>query len=368
MPILRAMNTAFEPLGYLDSSASVVLNRKLYEIGTIEIHIDRSAIGANILTPGTIVFLDTRRAAIIDSYEKDKNKGNNLMVAQGKQLKDICRFRLTVPGQLEDTQFFGYDRYPSIDAPDAPAESVFKHYADRHMVNPDDPNRAYPRLVIAEDLLRGPAMRWQSRFETLSTIYKSIGEQTGMGYDVYLDIENKQFVFDVIPGVDRTSGSDHPVIFSTAWSNVSSLKYSEDASKYMNTGYCGGAGENEGRLIQTVYENDVPQSGFARRETWIDCGSTDSIDDLKYEGQYKLAENAYIKGLSGEVISAGPFKYLRDWDNGDIVTTQDEETEQDARITGVKEVYERGKVVITPTLGKRNKNVLDEIRKRGVVR
>ncbi len=368
MPVLRAMNASFEPCGYLDSSASVILERKLYEIGTIEIHIDRDATGANVLMPGTIVFLDSRRAAIIDSYDKDKNKGNSIMVAKGKQLKDICRYRITVPGLLEDTQFFGYDRYPELDAPDAPAESIFKHYADRHMVNPDDPNRVYPGLVIGEDRLRGPAMRWQSRFEALTAVYKAMGEQAGMGYDVYLDIENNQFIFDVVPGIDRTSSSDHPVIFSTEWSNVSSLKYSEDASKYMNTAYCGGAGENEGRLIQTVYEADVPRSGFGRREMWIDCGSTDSLDDLKYEGQYKLAENAYIKGLSGQIITAGPFKYLRDWDLGDIVTTQDEDDEQDARITGIKEVYERGKTLITPTLGKRNKNVLDEIRKKGAVR
>ncbi len=367
MPVLRAMNTSFEPCGYLDSSASVILERKLYEIGTIEIHIDRDATGANALKPGTIVFLDSQRAAVIDSYDKDKNKGNNIIVAKGKQLKDICRFRITVPGQLEDTQFFGYDRYPAPDAPDAPAESIFKHYAARHMANPDDPNRAYPGLVIAADQLRGPVMRWQSRFEALSTVYKAIGEQTGMGYDVYLDIENNQFIFDVIHGIDRTSRSDNPVIFSTEWSNVSSLKYSEDASKYMNTAYCGGAGENEGRLIQAVYESD-PCLGFARRETWIDCGSVDSIDDLKYEGRYKLAENTYIKGLSGQIVTAGPFKYQRDWDLGDIVTTQNEDDEQDAQITGVKEVYERGKTLITPTLGKRNKNVLDEIRKKGVIR
>ena len=366
---LRAIDTSFTSIAYLDSCSSIQLIRKLWEVGTVEIHVDANKKGAKLLKPGIIVFLDEHRAGILDSYGTDNGKTGKVVIAKGKQLKDLCRLRLTVPGQLEDTQFYGYDRYPAIDAPDASAESIIKHYVDRHMVHPDDPSRAFPGLVIAPDQHRGPAMRWQSRFESLSTVFKNIGEQTGMGYDIYLDLANNQFVFDVVPGNDHTSSSDHPVVFASDWSNVSSLKYSEDASKYMNTGYCGGAGEDEGRLIQIIYENDTPRSGFGRRETWLDCGSIDNIDDLYYEGTYRLKENAEVRGLSGEVVSAGPFRYLEQWDHGDMVTTlsRDDEVEMDARITEVREVYERGKNTITPTLGKRNKNALDEIRERRVV-
>ncbi|MGE5494621.1 MAG: siphovirus ReqiPepy6 Gp37-like family protein [Burkholderiales bacterium] len=367
---LRAIDTSFNPIAYLDSCSSIQYIRKLYEVGTIEIHVDVKKEGARRLRRGVIVFLDEHRAGIIDSYTTDKSKAGKIVIAKGKQLKDLCRLRLTVPGQLEDTQYYGYDRYPALGEPDAPAESIIKHYVDRHMVHPDDPNRAFPGLVIAPDQQRGPTMRWQSRFEPLSTVFKNIGEQTGMGYDIYLDLEHNQFVFDVVVGNDHTSGSDHPVIFAPDWYDVSSLKYTEDASRYMNTAYCGGADEDEGRLIQIVYENDTPRSGFERREVWLDCGSIENLDDLYYEGSYRLKENAEVRGLSGEVVSAGPFKYLKDWDQGDMVTTvsRDDEVEMDARITEVREVYEQGKKTITPTLGKRNKNALDEIRQRGVVR
>lgn len=370
MPILRVINTDFVPLAHIAASSSVQWTRKLYEVGTFEIHTFMHVKGADQLKPDSIVFLDPRRVGIVDYYDADETKRGVPIVAKGKELKEICRWRNTVPSQMEDTQYFGYDRFPALDQPDAAAESIIKHYADRHMVNPDDPNRAFPDLVIAEDILRGQTMRWQSRFEPLTSVFKAIGEITGMGYEVRLDIANEQFVFDVIVGADHTAASDHPVIFATSWGNVSGLKYSEDVSDWANTGYAGGAGESEGRLIQVVYEDDTPQTGWGRRETWLDCGSIEMVDDLLYEGKYKLKDKPRVRGLSGDVIPAGPFKYGEHWDLGDYVTLQSRVSgvEMDTQITEVRESYEKGNIDIKPTFGRRNKYFLDEIKQIGVVR
>jgi hypothetical protein len=370
MPIIRAIDSGFVPRAHIAAASSVQWTRKLYDVGTFEIHTAMHVKGAEQLLPGRIVFLDERHAGIIDYYDADEKKSGVPVTAKGKELKNLCFWRSTAPSQLEDTQFFGYDRFPALTDPDAPAESVIKHYADRHMVNPDDTVRGFPGLVIAEDQLRGPEMRWQSRFEPLTAVYKSIGELTGMGYEIRLDLENSQFVFDVIAGRDRTSASDSPVVFATAWGNVSGLKYSEDESGWANTGYAGGAGENEGRLIQVVYEDDIPRSGWDRRETWLDCGSVELVDDLLYEGKYKLRDKSRARGLSGDVIPAGPFRYGMHWDIGDYVTLKSRVSgvEMDTQITEVRLSYEKGKADIKPIFGKRPKNVLDEIRKIGVVR
>lgn len=364
---LRIIDKDFNFLGYLDSSSSIQFTRKHYEVGSIEIHVDKKANGAEYLKPAAIVYLDAARAAVIETYNDDEGKSDEI-VATGKQIKNFCHWRRTAPGQIEDSQYYGYDRFPAINDPDLPTETVIKHYVDRHMVNPEDPLRVFPHLIIADDQLRGAAIRWQSRMEWLTDVFQSIGEQTGMGYDIYLDYTNKQYIFDVIQGNDHTVSSENPVVFSAKWGNVSKVKYSEDTSKYFNTAYCGGAGENEGRLIQVVYENDIPRSGFDRRETWYDCGSGDNLDDLIYEGKYKLKADGAVFGISGDIILAGPFQYRQGWDLGDMVTIQTRSHEMDARITEVKEVYERGKASIIPTFGARNKNALDEIRKREVVR
>jgi hypothetical protein len=370
MPDLRVINNEFVPLAHIAAASSVQWTPKLYEVGTFEIHTSLDIRGANQLQAGAIVFLNAQRVGIIETATVDEEKGDFPVVAKGKELKNICLRRVTVPSQLHDTQYYGYDRFPALTDPDAPAESVIKHYADAHMVNPEDASRKLSGLVIATDQLRGDAMRWSSRFEPLTTVYKSIGEQTGVGYTIGLDLDNELFVFDVIVGRDRTASSSHPVIFSPEFGNISGLKFSDDISNYYNTGYAGGAGEDEARLIQVVYEDDMALSGWNRSEVWLDCGSIDMVDELLYEGAYKLKDKARVRSLTGDVIQSGPFKYRDDWDLGDYVTIPFKRIGlvTDAQITEVKESYEKGKFSAVPTFGKRNKNILDEIRKIGVVR
>lgn len=352
----------------LDNCKSINFPRSLYDI--TEFQINTSAAAGKELLPGRIVYLDSRRAGIIRTLDIDESKNGDEVIARGIELKGIVNQRRVVPDRIADSQFFGWDRYPGLDDPDAPAESVIKHYVDRHMVNPDDPNRKFPRLVIAPDLGRGHLMRWQSRWDPLDAVLKSIGEYSGIGYEIWLDFDNDQFVFDIIFGRDKTSSSDSPVLFATGWGNTSKTKYTVDEKDWRNVGYAGGAGEDEGRLIQTVFEGDTAPSGFDRREDWLDCGNVEHVDDLRYEGKYKLQEKKRRESLTGAVIPAGPFQYLRDWEIGDRVTVASETAgvESDMQITGVDEGYEQGKTSIKPIFGTRKKTFIDEIRKTGVVK
>ena len=370
MPVIRAISNAFVPLAHIAAASSVTWTRELYDVGTFEIHTIRSIKGAEQLKTGAIVFLSERRVGIIDYCKADEGKRGVKIEAKGKELKAICGWRSTVPGRIGDTQHFGYDRFPALSDPDAPAESVIKYYADAHMVSPEDPLRQFPGLVIAPNEQRGPTIRWSSRFEPLTTVYKSIGEQTGMGYEVRLDLANELFVFDVIAGRDRTGASTKPVVFASEWGNVSGMSYTDDIGNYANTGYAGGAGEDEGRLIQTVYEDDTPRSGWDRRETWLDCGSVDMLDDLAYEGKYRLKDKTRVSSLSGDVIPGGTFKYELDWDLGDYVTAKSRAigVMADDFITSVKETYEQGKLEAKPTFGKRPKSFLYNIKQIGAVR
>lgn len=371
MPVLRVQSLDFTPLAYIDSCPSIQWTRKLWEVGTFEIHCPLSRVGADQLIDDKIVFLDAHRAGIITSFSMEKSKMKREIITKGRELKDLCRWRSAVPGQLEETQYFGYDRYPAAGDPDAAVETVMKHFAARHMLNPEDTNRALSTISVAADQARGTATRWSSRFAHLSDLYKSIGEMYGVGYDVYIDPDNDLYVFDTLHGRDHTAASDHPVVFSTAWSNIATLKYGVDKGNYYNTAYLGGAGEDEARLIQVIYAGDEVMAGYDRREIFIDCGSIDNIDDLIYEGKRRLKEYVVVQTLTGDTVPNGPYQYPDDWDLGDFVTLKSEDfgVELDVQITEVKEIYERGKIRAVPTFGKRQRNfVYDEIRKIGAVR
>lgn len=255
---------------------------------------------------------------------------------------------------------------------DATAETHMRHYVRKHAVTPDGTSRKFPSLYMAPYQGRGMRTVWSERFKRLDETLRDIGEHTGMGYTVTVDLTNKRFVFDVIPERVQTAGSEDPVIMSVDFENIENIEHKKDVTHDVTIAYAGGAGEDENRLIQTVSRSpdDAALSGYSRRETWQDCGSVDNVDDLIYEVQYKLSRMKSSETLTCSVLPNSSFQYLRDWDIGSIVTVQSKKLgiEQEKKITSVKEVYERGAIQIIPTLGKRNKNILDEIRKTEVVR
>lgn len=255
---------------------------------------------------------------------------------------------------------------------DATAETLIRHYVRKHATNPSDTRRQFPDLEMAPYQGRGMRTVWSERFKPLDQTLRDIGEHTGMGYKVTVDLENKRFVFDVIPERVQTAGADNPVVMSVDFENIERIEYRDDITNKVTVAYAGGAGEDENRLIQTVSRSpdDAALAGYARRETWQECGSIDSIDDLIYEAQYKLSQMEPSETLTCSVLPNSSLQYLVDWDIGSIVTVQSKALgiEQAKKITSVKEVYERGRVQIIPTFGKRTKTILDEIRKAEVVR
>ena len=344
------------------------MKRKLYEIGEIELHAPFDAFGAEELKPGRIVYITPDKPAILTKVEISESKKGAEIAAYGMQLKGIVARRVTVPDTEDEQMLFGYDRFPRPEEPEDSAESIFKHYARKHMVEPLDARRKIPNLSIELDQNRGKAGRWSSRFEGLDALYKALGEYAEMGYDIALDLENKRMVFDVIPGVDHTASSNFPVIFSTAYHNMATTKYSADTKPIVNAAYAGGAGENEARLIQTIFRENA--TGLERRESWLDCGNIELVEELVYEANHKLEKSILTETLTGTITPTGPFVYGEDYDLGDIVTVQSKVTglEKDAQITEISESYEKGERKVSVTFGKRQQNILDEIRKMEAVR
>lgn len=354
----------FKIIAYIDAYESAILERKDYEIGKLELHLPYGVGGSDKIKEKMIVFSDPKNPYIVTGVDVEEKKAGYPMTITGKQLKGILDGRLTVPDIIAETLTYGYDRYPLPANPTIAAETVFKYYVNKHAVNPEDPKRIIPNLSIAPDISRGDSIRWSSRFEPLSTVFQSMGESTGIGYEISVDIINHQFIFDIVPGVDHSTSSADPVVFSTDFGNIETTKYSIDTSPEYTVGYAGGAGDGEERLIQAIYIGDPP-SGFDRRETWLDCGSLDTVADLTYEANYKMQSLIRTETLSGEIAISGPFLLGTNFNLGDIVTVQSRRLglEKDIRITEITESYEKGKKSIRLTFGKRKKKISDEIRK-----
>lgn len=351
---LRIIDINFNLIDEITKYASLQLTRKHHEIGEIEIKINRYAKGANELTKDRIIFPLNQLHKVYQikhrEIELDENgKETENWIIKAKPLKAWLSQRLILPPEGK-----------SNDELKDKAETVMKHYVDVCAVNPVDAKRKIPNLVIATDQKRGDKISRSARFDVLSDEITTISQLSGLGWNISVDLKNKQFVFDVVEGVNRvaTQRDNPPVIFSPEFNSLKSMGYTESYLDYKNMAYVAGQGEGVDRRVITIGDT---ASGLDRYELFVDArdvGETNTDDDgnetprsqqeietdLTDRGNEKLSEHSQEIYMEGQILTKSPFIYERDWDLGDITTQQNKNwgITIDARITEVKEIYEAG--------------------------
>lgn len=353
--MIEIINKDFLLQGIITNYESVIFNRSWSGVGDFEIHINQSKQNTDKLTVGNFIMLNKKqnKVGIIEDSKLDFNNTKTLIVS-GKQLKGITNRRLTVT----DT----YDRVTKTQA-----ENIFKHYINAHMIDTyyneiATPQRNISWLRVAETQNRGLETVWQSRFEYLNALFEHISKDTGLGWDIVLDLAQKCAIFDVYEGKDRSINQsiNPPVIFSETKRNLSTSQISTQTSGSKNVGYVLGKGELEDRPIVLV--GDTDSSGLDRKELLIDLGNVD-IGEVQAEGKKKLADYKEIRGIEGTIYQIPNMEYEKDWNLGDIVTIETEEYSKDKRITEIKEIYERGKTTIEVTFGDKIPGLQEQLKK-----
>lgn len=320
---------------------SVQLTRELYAPGYVEVHIHPDKKGAaELVRRGNIITIDgdPHKSAIIRDFKVSEKRNVSELIIYGTTPIGMAKQRITVPPtQAQDPNALGWDKVSGS------AETVLKHYVSRNMTAAYDSKRNFPRLVIAENKNRGIVFPWKSRYAALHDELFNIGNYAEMGFEIVPDIASKRWIFDVIEGTDRTRGSGimSPVAFNLEWQNVEGYIYSEDYQNYRSTGYAGGQGEDEKRLI---YALGAGVAGDDRWETFLDCGNASDIMELKYYGEQKMNEYKEAKTVEANALPK-VFSYERDYFLGDLVTVTISRLGIDVntRITSVKTIWERDK-------------------------
>ena len=351
---IRIMTPDFEPRGEIAVYNSLQLTHRHFGVGEFELHVHPNIANSSQLEPDNILFMidNPYQGWIIESV--NRKRGSDALVITGYSLKGLAKRRISVPPLVGSN--FGWDRIIND------AETVFKHYAAANMTAPAQPGRLMPRVALAANLHRGlPSLAWQTRFEALDEVFRQIGEYADMGWDILPDFTNKLFVFDVVPGRELQEGNpgNTRVTISVEMGVATVTEYSKNQTGWKNVAYTGGAGEDEGRLIQAVGD----ASGLQRREMWVDAGSIDNAPELIAMGHRKLAESSIKESISAVMLDSGAFRYGRDWNLGDKVTVRSGDRQMDARFTEVREVLEQGRPrQITAVFGSAPITVTDVIR------
>jgi hypothetical protein len=369
MKPIRILTPELDLLAELDNYESLLFTRRWHEVGEFELRINRYKRHTELLQRGNLIMLGAsgNKVGIIRhrEIELDENgkKTENWLV-KGIALKGVAAQRIIVPPSGD-----------SHDRASGAAETVMKQYVNNHIVNPADVKRKIDMLVIALDQQRGSSVSWESRFKNLADELVEISKASGLGWDVFLDFQQKKWIFDVFEGRDLTVNQsvNPPVIFSPQFESLKQLSFVESDFNYRNYGYIAGQGEGEDRRVVEVGDAE----GLSRIETFIDARDISEQDEnqqalpeaeiiakLQERGQQKLSEFAEEFFLEGQILTNSPFKYEIDYDLGDIVTIQNREwgVTRDARITEIKEIYEPGGFQIEATFGESRPTLVKKLK------
>lgn len=356
IPSIKILSSDLLLLDEIDLYTSLQYTRSWQGIGSFELHIIGNP---QSIQTGNIIMLggDGHRAGVIRAVTKKVGVNGIETTATGQTLNGFLSQRLLL--QSENSANCGYFAVPTANAAvkTVPAETILKNPVIACIR--DVGVRNMP-ITVATNQKRGIETNWISRYEILSDVLQAASEYCDCGWEVYIDLSKRQFIFDMVEGVDRSvsQNKNSRVILSRDFESIDSLTYSIDQSNYKNVAYCGGVGEDFDRLVVAVTADENIPEGFNRFEIFEDCGTleaaeTDTALSIYDEGRHKLESYKLTETLTAEISQSGAFEYLKDWNLGDLVTVRDKELnlQQDLRITEVTESYEADSIKLTVRLG-----------------
>lgn len=331
---IRFFNSNLEFLGEVDNFTSLIFIRSWESYGEFNININK--FNKELFRKKNIIMINNNpfKVGTIDEISIT----SNTIKIKGYTLGYWFVNRVTFPPVgLE------YDSYNTN------VEAIMKGIVIKNAIEANDPKRNIPKLIVANSLGRGEKLNFQTRFKYLADELTSLSKISGLGWGVYLDIENKQFIFEVFEGNNLSTEQTilPPKIFSSEYDNVINKNYITSDIDFKNVAIVAGQGEGINREIKIV-NNEL--TGLERKELFVDARDIKENENLIDRGNIKLAEKQSIQTFECETINNG---YIDEWDLGDIVTVLDKELGylEHTRVIEVQESYEGGEVIIEPTFG-----------------
>lgn len=258
---------------------------------------------------------------------------------------------------------------------------VMSAFVDANAVNPTNPNRIIPNLVISDANDIGENVTEAFTDKPLDDSLFEISEKYGVSWDIIYDYDNERFVFQVWQGVDRSEQQNinSHVVFSKEFDNVINQHFIDSDNEYKNVAIV--AGEGEGIARKRVIVNDY-LSGFERDEMFVDARDLQSeyydendqeitVPPIEYEamlierGKTKLAEHGKILTLDSEIDVDSSFVLGQDFNLGDIVSVKNTKLGLvlHTRITQVTETYSKEGHTVKAEIGSNIPTLIERLRK-----
>lgn len=348
--------------GILEEHFSLRWVRKYSKCGEFELHCALTPDTLKLLKKGNVIWKkDDEEAGYIEHrHLKQDTTGKEVLVIKGKFLT----------GYLGRRIIWGTENLNTT------SELATRELINKNAINPSNTIRKIDLMELGD--LKGYAgnIDKQVSYTNLLETVEEIANTSELGIRTLLDIENKQMVFDIYKGLDRTAGNgiNPPAIFSQEFENILEQEYTDSLNNYRNTVLVAGEGEGSDRELVSI-ENG---QGLDRYELFVDARNLQSTDEndnpipiteyrklLEDRGISKLSEHKEIETFDSKVNLNSNLVYREDFDLGDIVTCTSKKwgITIDTRITEIEEVYEESGKQVNVVFGNEIPTLIDAIKR-----
>lgn len=224
--------------------------------------------------------------------------------------------------------------------------------------------RSFKNLVCSPPKNFTKTFEHKSLYKSLDEEFETLSRLADVGHKIYIDIEKKQFVFDVYYMPDISD----QVLFSIDFDNLKNQRFIDSHDNYKNVAIVCGQGnsdkdEDDDETRDKVIINNEEYSGFDRREVYIDArdinkdtkkgtdkdgneidipiaNGPNAVKLLTARGQEKLVELLPVESFEGDLVENN-YVYKRDFDLGHCVMVRNKNwgVEFKQRITKITENY-----------------------------
>lgn len=370
---IHVFDINFKRLGIIDVYEELEIVWKEDDHSTLTLNtdatdnnIDLLIFGENelrILTTGE----DFTKGFLIESGKYD-DKNDLTIEVNARSMSIITSFRI-----VEGQQLYS-----------GTVDSVLKSFVTNNAINPSDPNRIIPNLILDTSISSTLETEESYANKELDVVLWEICNKFDIWYEVRIDHVNKKFVLHFHKGVNRADDqNDVPrIIFSKQFDNVIMQSYIHDISGYRNTAYVIGGDDWEDEPATIVKVNDE-NSGWNRREIFLEATDlrreyVDENDDdifltqeqfnqvLTERGKNRLYEYPVIRTFESDIDVMSRYQFNKHYFISDIVTCRNIELGMSSndRISRVIQKYSKTGYSLKIELGPGVPKLIDKIKRK----
>lgn len=339
------LNANLDYVQVIEVYTSMIWTTRYYAAGDFELYAPATTELLNTIKRNMYIVRDDdlTQAMIISNFEvKTDVENGDYITITGQSLKSILARRII----WTQTVLNGN------------VETCIRQLITENAISPTIPDRTIINLVLGNTIGLTGTINAQYTGDNLAETLTAIGQTYGIGWDVLLDLPNKQFKFVLQQGTNRTySQNTVPrVIFSNEYENLLTTDYMFNSENYKNVALV--AGEGEGTARKTVSVGGAID--LLRYELFVDARDISSNDGeinpieytklLQERGDEALSETRIIKTIEGEIEANYTYKLNVDYFLGDLVEViNDYGVSMSPRIIEVIECWDANGYTCIPT-------------------